>query len=51
MVQDIPERLTIMSIRERIVRNVLVTGYVYLIMIEARHGLVAGLIRPFVPWS
>lgn len=33
------------------VRTSVTTTLVYLTLIEARHGLVAELIRPFVPWS
>lgn len=40
-----------MTIVERAIRNVLVTGLVYLTMIEARHGLIANVIRPWMPWS
>jgi hypothetical protein len=39
------------SLRHRIVSNIVVTTLVYLTMIEARHGLVAGVIRPYMPWS
>ena len=40
-----------MRLRERILSNIAVTTLVYLTMIEARHGLVAGVIRPYMPWS
>lgn len=40
-----------MTIGQRIVHNVVTTTLVYLTMVEAKSGLVAGLIRPFMPWS